>query len=325
MDEEQFGKGAVQSPRDERDYKSSDLGMALVPFDWDKGFDIEEKVGKLPVKNQASTSACGGFAWATLSYVLDKTNREEKSEKFIYAHTHAPGGGSWGRANCDLCVKKGVCAKSLCPLPNPLTEAEIIRTDDISAEAFKDALTNRAKAYISVSPDIESIAQAVRDNGGVVIGITGKNNGTWSKAYPKHPDNLNNTWRHWVYVGKTRVVNGKKHIGILNSWGESVGEKGWQFISEDYFVNDYIWEAWSMVYLDEIPFVFTKTVKVGSIGLEVKMLQVRLNKILNTHLIVDGKFGLNTQTAVKSFQAVHHLVSDGVVGPLTRSELNKWI
>jgi hypothetical protein len=114
MNEELLQHGGIESPNDIRDYRYFDIAHASVPYDWMFDFDIEEKVGTLPVKDQAQTSACGGFAWASLSYVLDETNREEKSEKFIYAQTHVLGGGSAGRTNCALLVKKGVCKKELC-------------------------------------------------------------------------------------------------------------------------------------------------------------------------------------------------------------------
>jgi len=67
------GKGAVREDiPDPRDYQwGKDVGMATIPFDWDKGYDVEEEVSKvlgvpfkLPVKNQNGSSSCGGQAWS---------------------------------------------------------------------------------------------------------------------------------------------------------------------------------------------------------------------------------------------------------------------
>lgn len=54
-----------------------------------------------------------------------------------------------------------------------------------------------------------------------------------------------------------------------------------------------------------------KTIKKGSIGEDVKILQKALN------IIIDGNFGLKTEEAVKAFQKSKGLVSDGIVGPKT--------
>lgn len=320
MQEQDLFKGAIQSVKDGRDYQFSDIAGALPLFDWQKGFDIEQVVGKLPVKNQEQTFACGGFAWASYSYVLDQTNREEKSEKFIYSHTHASGGGSAGRVNCDFCVKNGVCSKVLCPLPNPLTEAEITRTDDITSGAYTDALTNKEKSYLSVNNDIDSVAQAIANNNGLVIGIRGENNGTWLSKFPLPPSIANsNRWAHWLYCGKAVLINGKKYIGFLNSWGDSVGEQGWQYIGEEYFGGANIFEVWTMMYNNDIAskYIFIKTLKIGSKCLDVKMLQTKLG------IKADGIFGVMTQSAVEDFQHKNGLVPDGVVGKLTNNVLNK--
>lgn len=75
--------------------------------------------------------------------------------------------------------------------------------------------------------------------------------------------------------------------------------------------------------------LFTRTLKYGMTGEDVKQLQI----YLNTHgyplaTIGDGSlghettyFGLKTKTAVIKFQLANSLVGDGIVGPLTRSKL----
>lgn len=53
------------------------------------------------------------------------------------------------------------------------------------------------------------------------------------------------------------------------------------------------------------------TLRRGSTGADVKMLQVAL------HIVSDGNFGPATDTAVRTFQRSHALVPDGIVGPQT--------
>jgi len=62
--------------------------------------------------------------------------------------------------------------------------------------------------------------------------------------------------------------------------------------------------------------IFTKTLKIGSIGKEVKKLQ----QVLGVEL--SDIFNSNTEMAVKNFQLKNKLKSDGLVGLKTRTKLN---
>ena len=62
------------------------------------------------------------------------------------------------------------------------------------------------------------------------------------------------------------------------------------------------------------------TLRKGSSGGEVKTLQTLLNSN-GFSLVVDGKFGSNTLTAVKSYQSSHGLSVDGIVGSKTWASL----
>ena len=59
-----------------------------------------------------------------------------------------------------------------------------------------------------------------------------------------------------------------------------------------------------------------KTLRLGSTGEEVKLLQEKLGG-----LAVDGIFGKLTQAAVVAYQSANGLVPDGIVGPLTWAKL----
>src|SRR5262245_9869913 len=50
--------------------------------------------------------------------------------------------------------------------------------------------------------------------------------------------------------------------------------------------------------------------RVGSTGNAVRSLQTNLNKVMNAGLVVDGKFGTKTATALKAFQSKYHLAVD---------------
>lgn len=259
MNEQQFTQfsGALEHKEDKRDYTFiGQLGM----FDWSKGFNIEDKVGIIPPKNQFSSYSCGGQAWAYYMSVLEAlaNNRlyDENSAKFIYGQTHVGNGGSDGRTNCELCKKKGSSSEALCrsyKSDGTTDEQFMIRAEDISPQAYQDALNEKALYYGNViRTDIDAIASAIQNNGGVVLGVYGENNGTWLSADPKYPTG-SGKWAHWVYAGKVVMRNGKKCIGILNSWG-NIGEKGWQYLDESYFTSGNIFVVWTMTY-DKTNFV----------------------------------------------------------------------
>lgn len=58
------------------------------------------------------------------------------------------------------------------------------------------------------------------------------------------------------------------------------------------------------------------TLRRGDTGEDVKILQMKLNK-LGATLLVDGQFGPLTEQAVRTFQTSKNLTPDGVVGPET--------
>lgn len=60
---------------------------------------------------------------------------------------------------------------------------------------------------------------------------------------------------------------------------------------------------------------FFPTQSIGNRGTDVKALQYLLN------IAADGDFGAETDRAVKSFQAAHQLLADGIVGPATWNQL----
>jgi putative peptidoglycan binding protein len=61
---------------------------------------------------------------------------------------------------------------------------------------------------------------------------------------------------------------------------------------------------------------------VGDPASAIKALQRNLNYCYGSKLVVDGKYGSKTRTAVQAVQRKHKVTVDGIYGPKTRSAMN---
>lgn len=355
-----FGTGAVPDRPDNRDYQWSEIGHGAMPFDWSVGFDIEARLNtRLPVKDQDGSGSCGGQAWSQLAGVLEAlaTNSlEERSARFIYSQTfqNPPGGGSAGRDNANIYVKQGAAREAIFTSyehGNPPTEAFMERNSDITDSVRLDAKSDRSTSYANVVADVDVVAQAIRDTGGVILGICGSNNGTWLGDSPQPPrfESSSAIWRHWLYAGKAKTINGVKFIGVLNSWGTATGEQGWQWLSEEYFktvipsiINDglggrAVWQVWTHVYNSAPPPAFTHNfatdIEFGQSGAEVVALQtaLQIQGFFPSSVPATGYYGDITRRAVLAFQIKYAVASMAElvalngkrVGGKTRAKLNE--
>lgn len=85
-------------------------------------------------------------------------------------------------------------------------------------------------------------------------------------------------------------------------------------------------ETWNTIFaLTPSPFptkrVLRPVLKRGSTGEDVEVLQRNLTQLMFYDGAIDGKFGTETENAVKAFQANNRLTADGIVGPDTWSAL----
>ena len=245
----EFGTGALKDTIDWRDYQF--LPQSSL-YDWEKGFDIEKKIGnKLVTKDQNGSYSCGGQAWAYYMEVLETLatgTYEPRSARWIYSHTGVPSGGSAGRVNCDFVIKNG-CALEFDAVSydngKPPKEAFMMTKPRLSQQAREIAEVSKALSYLNVKVDIDTFAHAIEANNGLILSIYGQDNGTWRTKFPKPP--TSKVWLHWVYAGKTRLHYGKKQIGFINSWG-NIGDNGWQWVDAEYFENGNILDGWTLAW-----------------------------------------------------------------------------
>ena len=353
----QMNPGGIADRPDLRDFQwnSEEFGAALPQFDWNEGFDIEEELRtllcqpnfKLCPNNQGTSLSCGGQAWskyAAILYAAAEKTFVENSAKFIYSQTFVPGVGSMGRSNCDILIKQGCSDEDLCVSCHngPPDEAFMDRPQDVTAEARLNAKFDQALSYATVALDIDEFAHAIKHNHGMVIGVRGSwSANTWQSKNPKPPVSASSTWGHWIYAGKAHMKEGEKQIGLLNSWSETVGDQGWQWIGEDYFSDGgiYLMGGWTHILAatgiaaGTLKHNFHVNLAYCDQGDEVKALQKALQIDGDLPLTVQttGYYGPATRQAVLRFQLKYKVASEAEihslqgnkVGPATRKKLNE--
>lgn len=347
-----FNPGALPYEPRQTDFQWANLGSALLPFDWDKGYDIETELGlklnqpgfKLPVKNQFQSGSCGGQTSSEMDAASEASftrTFEERSAKYMIAQTFIVDqqGTMLGSRISDhaTILKNQGCAKESVLLSydaqGRTSDAFLNRPQDITEAARADAKQSKARSYAYVAPNIDLFAQALSNNFGMGMQLEGENNGTWLSAEPKPP--TYRQWGHFMFGGKAKLRNGRKAIGALQSWGPNVGEAGWQWFYEDYFASGFMEIGLTIVFDDSIPpppkYIFTRDLHKGMTGIDVKFLQVWLNshgfKVALSGLGSPGQetsyFGELTRIAVSKFQQSKGIEpSAGYFGPRTRAAIN---
>lgn len=337
-----FNPGGLPHEPKPTDFQYGPLGSARPPFEWPVGYDVETDLHTaLPVDRQSPTS-CGGWAVSKADAAAEAGltgSFERRSAKDIYAVTAVKGAtgeflGSRMGDNAAFVYNHGVALEALRQSyenGQVASDEFMTRLDDLSPEAILSRKSGKAKSYAYVPVGIDAFAQAIRDNKGMVILLGGMNNGTWTRPFPKPP-----TWRQWghfVYAGRAKEIDGKKYIGILNSWGTIVGDHGWQWLGEDYFASGFI--ETGLTFVLELPpvtsFRFTRDLEKGMSGLDVQMLQKYLNAtqypVAASGAGSPGQettyFGELTRAALSRFQAAHSIFpTAGYLGPKTRAFIN---
>ena len=259
-----FGKGAVRDEKDDRDLPFDKIASAAAPMtdaDWQAGFDIEKKLNfTLPIKNQFSSYSCVGQGWSYYTAILNMIETgvyDEVSAKAIYSQIFIPSlNGAQLRDAAKLIVNWGAVFENIVKSYKDDGTTDEPFMEDISwitPAIIQMAKALEAKEYrLIISYSMDIFAQAIRDNNGIVAGVEGIDNGTWSSCEPKAPTGQP-VWGHCLYFGKYGVDSKGKYIATPNSWGkrktDSQHPDGWQRLRSDWFANQglYLFNPWTLV------------------------------------------------------------------------------
>lgn len=354
--DDNFNPGGLAHIKKDSDILWESLGKASAPFDWDKGYDVEKEIrrlvpsfDKLAVNSQNGSGSCGGQATSKAVEVKEAfatRSYEHRSAKYVIAQTYildAFGNmlGSNMVANGGVATKQGISRETLCPSYDngqPPMDSFMNRPQDITEAARADAKNARSLSYAFLQDvsDIDTVAQALRDNQGIAFRIVGQNNGTWMSNAPKvtQPGGKPH-WGHFMFGGRAMLDNkGKKGIWALQSFGEEAGLFGWQWFGEEWFTSGFITTVQTFVFDDSVlppAYKFTRDLTIGSRGVDVRLLQVFLNDhgspVASSGPGSPGKetsyFGELTRIALGRFQSKNGISpAAGYFGPWTRKVVN---
>lgn len=315
--------GIADDPRSEEkkaeDYAHEDLAMGEIVLNW---VDENAKIIKTyPIQNQDGSLSCVAQAVAKLLAIHEvREGREYKQlcPKIPYDfRANYPDGGMWLPNALSIACKIGACIEEMLPC-DMKDEAFMNDKSLIREEMINDALNYRGLYYFEIkSRSIDEIAKVNEQGYGVLLGFRFDYN-EWVDV-PFVDPNSKMSLGHGVAETDYYLHEQEKSCNIDDSWGPGYGKGGRRTITET-FLNARCFYAG---YITSLPnYIFTKTLRYGSKGLDVKMLQTKLNT-QGFILKVDGNFGKMTKLAVEHFQTNHGLKSDGIVGAKTNAELNK--
>lgn len=275
------------------------------------------------IENQKKTSACGAHAGQSLKQILSgfRGSPEYLWKKIKLIDGFKPEDGTDMLSILKTLNQKGIC--SFESMPNNPDTWPTVYTDasTITQELDSEAQLHKTGVYaFAWNPSFEDLKQAVYDHKAVILLMrVGK------EFWRDRSDNFS-TWKEsdilpltpWTPATSGHFVTAFAYdndfIYFTNEWSADWGDKGIGYFGSDY--SSRVVEIGTTVD-SESKYIFTKVLKLGMKGFDVKMLQYKLG------VIPDSSFGPQTKFAVQAFQTLNHLIADGIVGPMTNVLLNK--
>lgn len=327
--------GAIQN---EHDVDNRDIVLATVQSPVALSDEFDTDLSMFPVFNQGQLGTCVAHAFALTKMFLDYMETKILaiySRRFLYVLSrlfsnmpttdNMADQGLYPRQAAKVLSTLGIIAETDLD-DNTLSHSAYISKYNVTDAMKKEGVKNRSGKYAFPFHDAESLKQALVQN--MLVPATIFIDWTQIEA-----DGTTHAPKR--AIGTHEIVlcgysNKTSKIKYRNSWGSWWGTKGYGFIPYaeteaviyDAMVfadvpNDLIARAKGMQY------IFLTNMAYGASGEAIKELQKRLMSY--GLLQVDaptGYYGLQTQTAVRDFQALKGIAVVGSVGPATRAALN---
>ena len=204
--------GAIPNPKDSRDFVLGDIPYTPDPNapSWEEGFDNETEYGQLKREHQGSSLSCVGQGWskyAEMLNIMETRTNIDLSARFIYSQIFLNQGGAYIRDGARIITKQGDAPQI--DVPDYMNGANPTESFMRGSEGVEDARiianTYKSLKYVWLDADKvnEDMRQIIWQYGGFVSGYNG----------------------HCMYASAYGMVNGKKAIKFINSYG--VGSDQW--------------------------------------------------------------------------------------------------
>lgn len=214
-------------------------------------------------------------------------------------------------------------------LPYDVYVAKLQAIPDTEIERLKLLCVDKIKGYASVDVNNpQAIAKAIDDSEAGILCRYECGDTWWMPSW--NPSDINPLRKPTPAtsghaIGMTEFDYSSANMQKLaNTWGTLWNLKGNADIN---WSNYAMTEAWSILKTTPVipPYVFTKVLRFGMKGVEVELLQKKLQSLgfFPATQTITGYYGFITMNAVKSFQTAHNLVPDGICGKNTNAELSK--
>jgi len=321
---EKIGMGALESKKDKRTIKYSDLafeGAKEVPA-IKGGYSYEEK----DIEHQHKVGICTAIS---LIQLMEKKTGKKYSPEFQYICQKRYYDKNITEGSSILSALKVAKNIGFLPLEYWIYTDEMdrmldyptyfnkINISDIELGRLKTFCENKIAGYASVDvSDYYKMADAVNESEAGILCRYGCGSTWWIPSWAEKDISplrkpIPYTSGHAIIMSNYNYSEVLKQT-LANTWGTLWCRKGCADIIHSMYAPT---EAWTILKQNPM-FKFTKTLRFGMRDNEVKELQKRLQ------VIQTGYFGILTRNAVKKYQNNNGLVADGIVGHFTRDMLN---
>lgn len=324
-----------------KDYKFEELVVSAAPVNWKEKSQTDWR--KFPIYDQGQSGSCVAQTMRKLQsiyFFLGSNFFPHLSASHIYQRrANKPSAGMMGHDAFQI-AQKGVTLEEFAP-SHRLSDSQM---DNIKVVPFMEEVgkTFAIGQYLSVKPDIDTIASIIQQTGkGVMLWFYFKQKSPtreWIDVPKVLDPGLNlyasDTARHSITAVDFTLYNGKKALIIEDSWGLDAAMQGQRVITEDFFNARCYFAAHFMNFKFETtdptnnePFL--QDLELNMENTEVQRLQDVLKKLgyFPTNVASTGFYGNITATAVGKFQEAYNIVAKGGsgygrLGPITRAKLN---